>query len=259
MSVSFIILLVLPAFTSVPTTKHRSVVLPTNFTMILPNDCEYSSESSSNPPHASSYPDQYLGATQSSNSTYDWDESQHRESSIAAGQDPQWFSDLISYDSEDSTTEAEAMSVVETSGLVTVDLNNSTSTLPLLDLLPESVPESIGDGVTENTGLYWCPNRVPIPQIHHHICPTCKRRCSSQTRLRDHLRKSHPPPRFICSICFKGCQAKKDIIRHNRTHESSKPTFACSCKKSYKRLDSLRRHIAKMAEVPTETGCHKPI
>jgi hypothetical protein len=304
--------------------------------MILPNDLKYYSESSSDPAHASSYPDQYLGATQSANSTYDSDERQQRELSIAADRDPKWFTDFVLYDSDDSTTEADAMSVLETSESVTVDSNSGTLPLPLLDLLSESVPESIDGSVPDSTSLYrwlksteldiednaaglgstdnnsqWAtepilglfvskhsenapgthselsspcppipaqndmPNKVAVPRLHHYICPTCKRHCTSPSRLRfvspklfihfllssysEHHRKYHQPPRFICSTCSRGFKAEKDLIRHNHTHGSSKRTFACSCTKPYHRLDSLTRHIARMAEIPAETGRHKPV
>jgi hypothetical protein len=305
--------------------------------MVLSSNREYSSEISSSPPYASSYHGQYLGATQLSNSTCDSDEGQRRESSIAADQDLQLFFDFNLFDSDDSTTEAEAMSVVKTSGLVTEDSKIGSLALPLLDMLAEYIPASNDDSVADNTDLYrwltstepdiegptiglgstdnktqwatkpgpglymssdpenllgtnsklflpsgpilaqkYMPNKVAVQQIHHHICPTCKRQFTSQLRFRfvtpnlilyfllrvssEHLRKSHQAPRFICSTCCRGFQYKKDFERHDITHVFSKPTFACSCKKSYTRLDSLRRHIAaQMAKVPIETSCHKPV
>jgi len=101
--------------------------------------------------------------------------------------------------------------------------------------------------------------RLPVPRVRYFKCPTCQYLCSSESRLSEHLRKSHAPARFICDTCDRGFKQEKDLRRHQLTHKPLKRPFACSCTKTYARYDGLLRHFTEMAPRPREAGRHKAV
>jgi hypothetical protein len=117
--------------------------------------------------------------------------------------------------------------------------------------------------------------RLPVPRMRYFKCSTCQSHYSSESRLRSvlpnlllsfpanlsstHLRNFHAPPRFTCGTCNYEFKQKKDLRRHQLTHEPSKPPFACSCTKTYARYDGLLRHFTEMATRPREAGRHKAV
>jgi len=101
--------------------------------------------------------------------------------------------------------------------------------------------------------------RLSVPRMRYFKCPTCQSHHVSESRLSEHLRKSHAPARFTCGTCGRGFKLEKDLRRHQLTHEPSKRLFACSCTKTYARYDGLLRHFTKMAPRPRDAGRHKAV
>jgi hypothetical protein len=160
-SLGFVLLCFVFLLFPVPTTSRSSTRLWcfSYNQMIPPPDWGYSQDSSSDPPHASDYFDQYLEATQSSFSSLDSVGSQSKGSSFAAGSAPTWFTDFILYESDDSIFQADPMSASQASGSVRMDTSSDIATIPLFASSPRSVPVSTDTGVPNDTDFYrWpCP------------------------------------------------------------------------------------------------------
>jgi hypothetical protein len=137
--------------------------------MIPPNDRGYSQDSSSDPPHAFDYFDQYLEATQSSYSTLDSVGSQSEGSLFAAGSTPKWFTDFILYESDESDFQADPMSVSQTSGSVRMDTSSDMATIPLFASSPRSVPVSTDTGVPNDTGFYRWPYPTELDEADYAV------------------------------------------------------------------------------------------
>jgi len=101
--------------------------------------------------------------------------------------------------------------------------------------------------------------RLSVPRMRYFKCLECRSQYLSESRLSEHLRKSHAPARFTCGTCDRRFKQEKDLRRHQLTHEPSKRPFACSCIKTYPRYDGLLRHFSQMASRPREAGRHKAV
>jgi len=101
--------------------------------------------------------------------------------------------------------------------------------------------------------------KLSVPRMRYFKCLKCRSQYLSESRLSEHLRKSHAPARFTCGTCDRGFKQEKDLRRHQPIHEPSKRPFACSCTKRYPRYDGLLRHFTQMASRPREAGRHKAV
>jgi len=99
--------------------------------------------------------------------------------------------------------------------------------------------------------------RLPVPRMPYFKCRTCPSHYASESRLNEHLRRSHPPARFACGTCDRRFKQEKDLRRHQVTHKPQ--LFACLCTKTYARNDGLLRHFNDMATRPREAGRHKAV
>jgi len=289
--------------------------------MIPPNDCGYSQDSCSNPPHASDCSDQYFEPHQSVWLTFDSAGSQMKELPLVAPPDPMWFTEFVLYESGESDSDPDSKSDFQASELVRMDRSSSVATTPLFASSSGTVPYLIDPGVPFDAlfsqwiyqtnlddadiavdsgstffNFQWSPtepasnssaasssgnvsgedwkqsspehsvsnqkaaaSKLSVPRIRYFNCPTCHRQHLSESRLSEHLRKYHPPARFICRKCGRGFKQEKDLKRHQSTHETSIRPFACACTKTYPRHDGLLRHFTEMAARPREAGRHRAV
>lgn len=70
------------------------------------------------------------------------------------------------------------------------------------------------------------------------VCSNCNKNFTSELRYRKHLHRCNT--KHVCDACGKSFTLHKDLLRHKRQRQQ---TFACACKQSYARKDSLLRHI----------------
>jgi hypothetical protein len=181
--------------------------------MILPNDRTANFDDGSNPPHTPDLLDQYLDAPPSTYSLIDYDETV-QDLLMIPDPDPQWFTDFILYDSDDSITMTDATSVSETSGSFLVDWIGDIATTACYDFSTIPVPELNDIGVGNATGISQYVSTqtgivdedlttVPIPNPLHHLWETVESACEMPV-----------------GSCFEGWSEVKSI-ESSRSHSIS--------------------------------------
>lgn len=250
--------------------------------MILPYDRGYFQGSSSDPPHAFNYFDQYLEATQSSYSSDDSIGGQWEGLSFAAAPDPTWFSDWILYTPDDQSNDfnfqAVPMSVSSTSGSVRMDLSSDIATTPPLALSPGSVPMSTDTNILNDIVFYpgqyptelddadyalvfgsnmpdlpWNPKEpaVDLSACSHSESPSSEK--SEQSSPEDSTfaqndaagKLSLPPMRYFkCPTCPSRYLSELKLSEHLRKSHAPARFTCVTCDRGFKLEKDLKRHYS---------------
>lgn len=89
---------------------------------------------------------------------------------------------------------------------------------------------------------------------HKFICKQCGQSFNYQANLKEHeLFKHSDDKSFSCKECDKLFKTKNGLRKHMEIHNDIKP-YECKCKKTFRRLFHLKRHIARVHYLDDDNG-----
>ncbi|XP_063000762.1 zinc finger and SCAN domain-containing protein 20-like [Elgaria multicarinata webbii] len=103
-----------------------------------------------------------------------------------------------------------------------------------------SVSQEQGRIFCSQTGLLG--DTTALPEERPNQCPTCRRRFSDASVLREHLKSHLAEKRYQCTECEMRFRQSSDLIKHQRIHTGEKPYQCRECGKTFSLCSALYRH-----------------
>lgn len=83
------------------------------------------------------------------------------------------------------------------------------------------------------------------------VCPFCKKRFASKTKLSKHIRHCSTEKPYTCHICHKGFWGKPALYKHYLSHDGKKPYTCHICSDGFWERRALYEHYhCHQSEIP---------